>query len=130
MNGFLNFNVYFLTCSALWLLSLLVYVRVTPYPEFKLVEAGNVAAACSLAGTAVGLALPLVSLALHATNLVDLAMWAVVGLVYQLLMWLLVSRTVLRGLAKAIPEGNVAIGVVMGAFSVGLGALNFGCLSY
>ncbi|MBK1613205.1 hypothetical protein CKO44_06930 [Rubrivivax gelatinosus] len=130
MQGFLNFNVYLLVCLALWLGSLWVYVQITPYPEFRLVEQGNVAAACSLSGAALGLALPLVSLALHAAGLADLAAWAAMALAYQLALWWLLGRTVLRGLARAVPEGNVAVGLTLGAFSLGLGALNFGCLSY
>ncbi len=36
-----------------------IYIKITPYDEIKLIRGGNTAAAVSLAGAIVGLALPL-----------------------------------------------------------------------
>ena len=130
MTGLPNFLAYFGACIGLWALSIAVHVRITPYRELALIRQGNSAAAWCLAGTALGLALPLVSLAAHAVSLADLAAWAAVGLVVQLLLWLLVSRTLLKGLREAVEADRASVGVLLGALSVSVGAINAGCLTY
>jgi len=127
---FLNFALYLAACLAFWAVSLLIYVRATPYPEFALVRDGNLAAALSLTGAALGLALPIASLAAHAVSLADLAVWAALALAVQLAGWWILSRTVFRSLREAIVTGNHSVGLVLGAFSAGLGLLNAACLTY
>ena len=46
---------------ALTALFLAIYVRITPYREFALIRAGNVAAAASLSGALLGFVIPLAS---------------------------------------------------------------------
>lgn len=126
----LNFASYFATSLALWVVSLYGYVHLTPYREFELVRQGNRAAALSLSGTALGLALPLASLAANAVSLGDLALWAVLALVVQLLMWFALSRTVFTNLKTDITNGNCSVGLVLGGFSTAIGLLNAACLTY
>lgn len=126
----LNFALYFAVTLAAWAVSLALYVRLTPYPEFALVRAGNEAAALSLSGTALGLALPLASLAVNAVSLWDLALWAVPALAAQLALWWLLRRLLLPDLRAQIEAGNVAVGRVLGALSLGLGLINAACLTY
>jgi putative membrane protein len=94
----LNFLLYFSLVIALWAAAIAVYVRITPYPEFRLAREGNLAATISLVGTALGLALPLASLAAHAVSLMDLALWAGVALAIQLLCWVVLARLVQKRL--------------------------------
>jgi putative membrane protein len=130
MPGLLNFLAYFGASVALWGASVALYVQLTPYHEVALIKQGNTAAAWSLAGTVLGLALPLASLAAHAVSLADLALWAGVGLAAQLLLWLVASLTLLRGLKGAIEANQASVGMLLGALSAGVGALNAGCLTY
>jgi putative membrane protein len=51
-----------------------VYIMLTPHKEVALVRAGNTAAAISLAGILLGLAIPLSAALKASTNLVDLAL--------------------------------------------------------
>jgi putative membrane protein len=126
----LNFLLYLCVVIAFWAVAIAVYVRLTPYPEFELVRQGNMAATASLIGTVLGLALPLASLAANAVNIVDLALWAGVALVVQLLCWLVLARLVFPWLQPAIVSNQASAGVLLGGFSAGIGLLNAACLTY
>ena len=126
----LNFLLYFGLALACWGLAIAVYVRITPYREFALVRQGNLAAACSLSGAALGLALPLASLVLHAVGVADFLVWTGIALTAQLGLWVALRTLVFRDLSQAIAEGQASVGLVVGAFSIGLGGINAACLSY
>jgi putative membrane protein len=126
----LNFLLYFSLVIVLWAAAIAVYVRLTPYPEFQLASAGNVAATISLVGTALGLAFPLASLAAHAVDLTDLAIWAGVALGIQLLCWVVLARLVFPWMTKAIAGNQTSAGLLLGGFSAGIGLLNAACLTY
>lgn len=126
----LNFALYFGTALLAWGLSLALYMAVTPYAELALVRQGNRAAAWSLAGTALGLALPLASLVAHAVSLADLAAWALLALLAQLLLWLLARRMLVPELREAIQADRQSVGMLLGALSLGLGLLNAASLTY
>lgn len=125
-----NFALYFVTCLAFWAAAMRVYVAITPYREFALVADGNKAAAYSLSGTALGLAAPLASLAVHAASLADLAAWALIGLFTQLVFWGLTARFVFRDLGASMQADRQSVGMVLGALSATVGLLNAACLTY
>jgi putative membrane protein len=126
----LNFALYFGTALLAWGLSLALYMAITPYAELALVRQGNRAAAWSLTGTALGLALPLASLVAHAVSLADLAAWALLALLAQLLLWLLARRLLVPELREAIQADRQSVGMLLGALSLGLGLLNAASLTY
>lgn len=116
--------------TAVLLLGLFVaaYVAITPYHEFSLIRAGNTAAAWSLGGVVIGLALPLWSVAAHSIEIVDLFVWGLVGLVSQLAVFFLVSL-LLKGLKAGIEADRASYGMTSAAFSVSVGILNAGSLT-
>ncbi len=126
----LNFLLYFSLVMVLWAAAIAVYVRITPYPEFQLAREGNVAATISLVGTALGLAFPLASLAAHAVDLMDLAMWAGVALAIQLLCWVVLARLVFPWMTAAIAANQTSAGLLLGGISAGIGLLNAASLTY
>lgn len=126
----LNFAAYFGLCLLLWLAIIRIYVAVTPYREFALVREGNLAAALSLSGTALGAALPLASLAAHAVSLVDLLSWAAVALLTQLALWGGLRLFLFKSLRQDIESGKVSVGLLLGVLSLGLGLINAACLTY
>ena len=86
---------------------LVVYVKVTPYNEFTLIEEGNTAAAISLSGALLGFAMPIANVIAHSDSLLDLAAWGAIAGVIQLLTYL-VARLVLPRLAVDIPSGKIS----------------------
>ncbi len=97
---------------ALLLAGTSVYIWLTPHRELTLIRAGNTAAAISLGGVLVGLAIPLgVSLA-ASTTLLEIAVWGAATLVVQLFVFSL-TDLLLRGLPRRIAAGETAAATLL-----------------
>ena len=127
--GLPAFLSYFAAAIGLLALFLLIYVFMTPYREITLIRQGNTAAAASLSGAILGFVLPLTSAIAHSVGLADMAIWGLVALIIQLLVYL-VARLLLPDLARDVPAGKVATGVFLGALSLAIGMLNAACMTY
>lgn len=127
--GLPSFLLYFATAIGLLLLFLLAYIFITPYREIALIREGNAAAAASLSGALLGFVLPLASAIAHSVSLPDMAIWGLIALVIQLLVYL-AARLLLPDLARDIPAGKVATGVFLGALSLAIGVVNAACMTY
>ncbi|MFC3071218.1 DUF350 domain-containing protein [Phenylobacterium soli] len=97
-----------------------VYIMLTPHKEVSLVREGNLAAAVSLAGILLGLAIPLAASMKASTSLIDLTLWGVATLVVQLLISRL-TDLVLHGLPRRIQDGEVAAATLLAAVKVATG---------
>src|SRR4051812_15748176 len=129
LQGLDEFLAYFGLCIAFVATFLAIYVYITPYKEIALIREGNSAAAASLSGALIGFVLPLAAAVEHSVNPYDLAIWATIALIVQLLVYLVV-RGVLPDIGRDIPAGKVASGVFLGALSAGAGILNAASMSY
>lgn len=89
-----------------------IYILLTPHKEITLIREGNAAAAISLAGVLVGLAIPLAASLRASTNILEVGVWGVVTVFVQLLVFRLVDM-VLRGLPKRIQEGEVSAAALL-----------------
>lgn len=116
------------TTLGLLALALAIYVMLTPYHEITLIRQGNRAAACSLGGTAIGMAIVLFSTASGTFALIELAVWGSIGLLSQLAAFLIVSLMIPK-FRQGIEQDNVGYGIVLGGFSIAMGILNAGALS-
>jgi putative membrane protein len=89
-----------------------VYVMLTPHREIALIREGNAAAAVSLGGVLVGLAIPL-GVSLNAsTSMIEIAVWGLSTVAVQLLVFRL-TDLLLRGLPQRIQEGEVAAAALL-----------------
>jgi putative membrane protein len=89
-----------------------VYVLLTPHKEITLIRDGNSAAAVSLGGVLIGLAIPL-AVSLKASNtLIELLLWGVATMLVQLLIFRLMDL-VLRGLPRRIQDGEMAAAAML-----------------
>ena len=127
--GLDDFLVYFGLAIVYVAAYLAIYLRVTPYREIALIRAGNTAAAASLSGSLIGFVLPLASAVVHSVNLWDMALWAAIALIVQLLVYVAV-RALLPGVGRDIPEGKIAAGEFLGAASIAAGVLNAASMSW
>ena len=89
-----------------------VYILLTPHKEITLIREGNAAAAISLGGVLIGLAMPLAASLKASTNVLEVALWGVVTVFVQLLIFRLVDL-VLRGLPKRIQEGEISAAALL-----------------
>ncbi|HTN48295.1 MAG TPA: DUF350 domain-containing protein [Burkholderiaceae bacterium] len=104
-------------------LAVAAYVASAPVPEFRLLRQGNRAAALSLAGAMLGLALPLASTILMSGSLLDVLVWSTAASVLQLSTVGIVRR-VIPDLSAQIVGGDWAGGAFVGMLAVVVGLLN------
>ena len=92
---------------AILLAAATIYILLTPHKEIALIREGNTAAAVSLAGVLVGLAMPLAASMKASTTVVELALWGAATVLIQLLIFRLVDLA-LHGLPKRIQDGEMS----------------------
>jgi putative membrane protein len=126
--GIPAFLLYLVMSFALLALFVVVYLWITPYRELALVREGNPSAAASLSGAILGFVIPLAHAVVQAVSLGELALWALLALIVQILVFFVMTR-VIPGLAHDIPAGRVAPGVLLGALSLASGILNAACMA-
>ena len=89
-----------------------IYVLLTPHKEIALIREGNTAAALSLGGVLLGLAIPLSASLRASTNVIEIGLWGAVTVVVQLLVFRLVDL-ILHGLPKRIQDGEVSAAALL-----------------
>jgi putative membrane protein len=127
--GLPAFLVYFCTGVVAVVLYLLVYMRITPHDEFKLIRDNVPSAAISLGLSLLGFVLPLVSAIIHAANVVDCLIWSVIALIVQVAVYFAV-RIPVPNLSSRIAAGELAPAIWLGLASLAAGALNAASMVY
>jgi len=122
------YALHMLTGIALSALFFGIYTKITPFDEVALIRQGNAAAALSLSGAVVGFSLTVVSSILHNDIFWLFLIWALGAMLVQVVAYALLSR-LLTQMNQAIQQNNVAMGGLMGLFSLVVGMINAACLS-
>lgn len=110
--GFPVFLAHSGVTVAILILAAALYVLLTPHKEITLIREGNTAAALSLGGVLVGLAIPLAASLKASTNVIEIGLWGAVTVVVQLLVFRLVDL-MLRGLPKRIQDGEISAAALL-----------------
>jgi len=106
-----------------------LYTLITPHHELTLVRQGNLSASVSFGGAVVGFVIPLSQAIAQSVNIIDMAIWAVIALAVQLMVFALASL-LLKGASKKIEAGDLAAGAFLGLMAVAGGILNAACMTY
>jgi putative membrane protein len=126
--GFPNFIIQLGAALGLFIVSLFVYVIMTPHKELALIRAGNPSAALAFGGVVVGLAIPLGACLTYALGLIDVVIWGIVTLLLQILAFRF-ADIFLRGLPRRIAEGDVAAAVFLMSVKIGLAIILAGAIA-
>jgi len=89
-----------------------LYALLTPHKEITLIREGNSAAALSLGGVMVGLAIPLAISLTASTSVIEIMIWGAATIAVQLLVFR-ITDMVLKGLPERIHEGEVAAAALL-----------------
>ena len=128
MPDILNYLIHLLLAAALLIVFFIIYTRVTPYDEVRLIRQGNQAAALSLGGAILGFSATIASSLMHTANYQQFFAWAFGAMVVQLLAYLVTTR-LLRMSKDQIESNNTAFGGLLGAIALAIGAINAACIS-
>jgi len=110
--GFPVFLLHVTVTMAILIAAAAAYILLTPHKEITLIRQGNTAAALSLGGVLVGLAIPLSASLKASTNVIEIGLWGAVTVVVQLLIFRLVDM-ILRGLPRRIQDGEVSAAALL-----------------
>lgn len=127
--GLPNFLAYFASGSLLLIVFAFVYLMMTPHAEMTLIRQGNVAAAIGFLGALLGFTLVLSSAISHSIDIIDMLLWAGIGLLVQLFV-LLIVRRVVPDLFHHLEAGNVAVALMLAGVSLAAGMINAASMSY
>lgn len=132
MNGYLNFLSYLGVSLGLLIIGMVLFALSTPkIKEFQLIAQRNVAAAMLMGGKVVGLAIVLGAAAEYSISLMDMAIWGVIGIVAQVIVFFLAEVITIRfSIQKAIEEDNRAVGTMLLSLSIAVGMIVAKCISY
>ena len=123
------FLTYMGTAVVLTLCYVIIYMWVTPHPEIKLIRENNTAAALAFSGSLIGFCLPLASAMANSVSITDCAIWGVVALLVQVIIFFLVCLPI-PGISKRIEKGEVASGLWLGVASLAGGLLNAAAMTH
>lgn len=126
--GFINFIGYLFTAVVLLAGFMLIYSVTTPYNEFREVQDGNVAAAVAFSGAILGFIFPLMAAIFYTHNLVEMAKWAAITGIVQMMLFQVLHR--MNGCGNCIRERKVAPAILLATMSIAVGMLNAICISY
>jgi putative membrane protein len=126
--GFINFIGYLFTAVALLAAFMVIYSVTTPYNEFREVREGNVAAAVAFSGAILGFIFPLMAAIFYTHSLVEMAKWAAITGVVQMILFQVLHR--MNGCGNCIRESKVAPAILLATLSIAVGMLNAISISY
>ncbi|OKP63704.1 hypothetical protein BTE77_35370 [Ensifer adhaerens] len=106
-----------------------IYTRLTPHQEARLIRSGNLAAVVTFLGALIGFSLPLASAAANSVSVVDYVIWVVIGIMAQILAFYVANLT-MKDLHEKITAGHVAAGLWGGGIALAVGILNAACMTY
>ena len=108
---------------AMLLVAVFVYIKITPYDEVALIRGGNTAAAVSLSGAVIGLALPLAFSMASSISIWEVLIWGPVTLILQLIAYR-VTDLFLKDLPNRILEGEVGAAILLVSIKLAVAAVN------
>ena len=123
LTGIVAHLVYFGIAIVAVIVFVGIYVTVTPHHEFRLIRAGNTAAAISLGGVILGYTFPLAKAVAQSESISDMLLWSGVALVAQLAAYG-ITRLILPQISAHVDEGKTASGIFLAAIAVVIGMLN------
>lgn len=110
--GFPILLLHFAVTIAMLALGVTIYHFITPYHELRLVRSGNTAAAVSLSGAIVGMAIPLAICMATSVSVWDIVIWGVVALLIQILAYR-IADALLKDLPTRIESGEMGAAILV-----------------
>jgi putative membrane protein len=100
-----------------------LYIKITPYDEISLIRNGNTAAAVSLSGAILGLAIPLAFSMASSISVLEILIWGLVTLLLQLIAYRLTDK-MMRDLPARIVAGELGPAILLVSIKLAVAAVN------
>ena len=109
-------------------LGVTIYHLVTPYHELRLIRNGNTAAALSISGAIVGLAIPLAICMATSVNVWDIVIWGIVTLLIQILAYR-IGDALLKDLPTRIENSEMGAAILVVGIKIAIALINAAAVS-
>ena len=116
-DGFPILILHLLVLTAIYILGVIIYIKLTPHKELELVQEGNMAAAVTFSALVIGLVLPLSAVMVASLGVLDILIWGVASLFLQLFLFRM-TDFVFRGMPERIENNEVAPAIVLASFKL------------
>lgn len=126
--GFPVLILHFLVTMAMLAGGVALYIVTTPHKDFTLVREGNLAAAISLSGAILGLAIPLAFCMSSSVSVAEIVIWGLLAVLIQILVFRL-ADLLLRDLSARIESGEMAAAVLLAGIKLAVAAINAAAIS-
>jgi len=126
--GFPVLILHFLVTVTMLAVGITAYIWMTPYPEFKLIREGNVAAAVSLGAAILSLAVPLAFSMSVSVGIADIIIWGLVTLAILLVVYRSIDF-LLKDLPARIEAGELGSAILLASVKLGVAAITAAAVS-
>lgn len=113
---------------AMLVVGVFIYIWMTPWDELALIRGGNTAAAVSLGGAILGLAMPLAFAMAASVSVYEILIWGPVTLVLQIVAYR-IADLVMQGLPSRIEAGEMGAAVLLVSIKLAAAAINAAAVS-
>ena len=128
MTGFPVLLLHFAMTLSILAAGVWIYMLITPHKELALIREGNTAAAISLSGAVLGLAIPLAFSMSVSVNVLDILVWGVLALVIQLACFWVMDK-LMGHLSRRIDEGELGPAILLTGVKLSVAAVNAAAIS-
>ncbi len=122
IKGFPYLMLHSSVTFALLVAALVIYVWITPHKEFALIRDGNVAAAITLSGALLGLAIPLAFCMAASVSVYEILIWGAVTLILQIIAFRIVHLFI-RDLPQRIERGEISTAIFLFSCKLSVAAI-------
>ena len=123
LTGFPVLMLHSSVTLAILLVTVFLYVKITPYDEITLIKDGNIAAAVSLAGAIIGFVLTLAFAMSASVTIFEILIWGPVTLLLQLVAFR-ITDILLSDLPKRIISGQIGPAIFLVSIKLAVGVIN------
>jgi len=128
VSGFPILMLHSSVTIAILLAGVWLYIWMTPWDELALIRKGNNAAALSLGGAIIGLALPLAIAMAASVSVYEIILWGPVTLILQIIAYR-IADIVLRTLPKRIEDGQMSAAILLVSIKLAAAIVNAAAVS-
>lgn len=126
--GFPILMLHSAVTMAILVAGVLLYIWITPWDEMGLIRAGNTAAAISLGGAIIGLAVPLAFAMAASVSVYEILIWGPVTLLLQIIAFR-IADLLLRDLPSRIEAGEIGAATLLVSIKLAVAAVNAAAVS-
>jgi len=121
--GFPVLLLHFVVTLGMLGIGVTIYLFVTPYRELDLIRDGNTAAAVSISGAIIGMAIPLAICMATSVNIWDIVIWGVVTLLIQILAYR-IGDVLLKDAPTRIENGEMGAAILIVGIKLAISFIN------